>query len=103
MDFVRLCLSRVLRLRRGHPWTGDGVTVQGTVRTLVAHESTGYEEWGAAGTVRIDPGASGRGLSPTLAPAWGAAARCAGQLRCDSATSPPPERAFLLDSAPAVR
>ena len=34
--------------------------------TLLAHEETGYEEWGAAGAVRIGPGASGRGLSLTL-------------------------------------
>ena len=32
-----------------------------------------YREWGASGSVRIDPGASGRGLSLTLSPTWGAA------------------------------
>ena len=57
----------------GLAWTGGAVSVEGTVRTLVAHESAGYEEWGAAGTVRIDPGASGRGLSLVVSPAWGAA------------------------------
>ena len=30
-----------------------------------------YEEWGASASVRIDPGADGRGLSLMLAPAWG--------------------------------
>lgn len=42
------------------------------MRTLVAHEESGYEEWGAAGAVRIDPGESGRGLLLTITPSWGA-------------------------------
>ena len=54
-------------------YAGDGVTVEGSVRALLAHEESGYEEWGASGAVRIDPGESGRGLSLILAPAWGAA------------------------------
>ena len=48
-----------------------GVSIEGAVRGLVAHEESGYEEWGASGTVRIDPGTSGRGLSLTLTPTWG--------------------------------
>ena len=44
------------------------------MRGLLAHEDEGYREWGASGSVRIDPGASGRGLSLTLSPTWGAAA-----------------------------
>ena len=51
----------------------SGVAVEGAVRTLVAHEENDYEEWGAGWAIRIDPGASGRGLSLTLAPSWGAA------------------------------
>ena len=59
----------------GLAWTDParGLTVEAKVRTLVAHEDAHYREWGASGSVRIDPGASGRGLSLTLAPAWGAA------------------------------
>ena len=49
-----------------------GITVEGKARGLVAHEDTDYAEWGASGSVRIEPGASGRGLSLTLAPSWGA-------------------------------
>ena len=52
---------------------GSGLTVEASARTLVAHEDAGYEEWGASGSVRLDPGASGRGLSLTLAPTFGAA------------------------------
>ena len=51
--------------------TGSGLTVEANARTLVAHEDSGYREWGAGGSVRLDPGASGRGLSLTLAPVWG--------------------------------
>ena len=51
--------------------TGSGLTVEANARTLVAHEDSGYEEWGLSGSVRLDPGASGRGLSLTIAPVWG--------------------------------
>ena len=50
---------------------GSGLTVEANARKLIAHEDSGYEEWGAGGSVRLDPGASGRGLSLTLAPVWG--------------------------------
>ena len=58
----------------GVRYQGEGVAVEGAVRGLLAHEEEGYREWGASGSVRIDPGASGRGLSLTLSPTWGAAA-----------------------------
>ena len=49
------------------------ITIEGQVRTLLAHEESGYEEWGASGAIRIHPSGAGRGLSLTLAPTWGAA------------------------------
>ena len=49
-----------------------GITVDAKARGLVAHEDTDYTEWGASGSVRIEPDASGRGLSLTLAPSCGA-------------------------------
>ena len=48
------------------------VTIQGSVRKMLAHEASGYEEWGVSGSVRIHPEASDRGLSFNLTPAWGA-------------------------------
>ncbi len=57
----------------GVRYAREGFSVEGSVRMLAAHEASGYEEWGASGAVRIDPGASGRGLSLTLRPTWGAA------------------------------
>ena len=64
----------------GLRYIGDNVTIQGNVRTLIAHEDSGYEEWGASGSVRVEPGPSGRGLSFTLTPSWGAASSGTGQL-----------------------
>ena len=50
-----------------------GVTLEGSLRTLVAHQESGYEEWGAAGALKIRPQkeANGRGLSLTVAPSAG--------------------------------
>ena len=64
----------------GVKFAGTGFSVEGAVRALVAHEESGYEEWGASGSVRIDPDGSGRGLSLTLTPTWGNASSAAGRL-----------------------
>ena len=50
-----------------------GLTIEGAVRGLLAHEDADYEEWGASGTLRLAPGADGQGLALTLSPTWGAA------------------------------
>ena len=50
-----------------------GLTADAKTRVLVAHEVSDFSEWGFGGSVRLDPGASGRGLSLTLAPGWGVA------------------------------
>ena len=47
-----------------------GLTVEGRGRMLVAHGSN-HEEWSAGGSLRLDPGVSGRGFSVSLAPSWG--------------------------------
>ena len=59
----------------GVSWTdpASGLTVEAKARTLVAHEDSDYREWGASGSVRLQPDISGLGLSLTLSPAWGAA------------------------------
>ena len=58
-----------------------GLTVAAKMRGLIAHEDTDYTEWGAGASLRIDPGAAGRGMSLTLSPAWGAATGRTGRLR----------------------
>ena len=58
----------------------SGVSAELRGRWLAAHESSGYEEWGVSGSLRVDPGERGRGLSLTLAPTVGNAASGAGNL-----------------------
>ena len=48
-----------------------GLTVEAAARTLLAHEDGGYEEWGLSGSLQLDPGRLGRGLSLRLASGWG--------------------------------
>ncbi len=50
------------------------LTLEGAVRGLLAHEASHYREWGASGTLRLEPEASGQGLSVALASNWGPAA-----------------------------
>ena len=50
-----------------------GLRMEARVLTLIAHEASDYEEWGASESIRLDPGTSGRGLSFRLAPMRGAA------------------------------
>ena len=49
---------------------GLGLSVEGSGRVLLAHEGE-VREWGAGGTVRLDPDSDGRGLSLQVSPAWG--------------------------------
>ena len=46
-----------------------GLTVEGHGRVLTGQSD--YREWGLGGSLRLDPGAEGRGLSFNLFPAWG--------------------------------
>ena len=71
-----------VELGAGLAWAdpASGVSAELRGRWLAAHESSGYEEWGASGSVRIDPGERGRGLSLTLAPTVGAAGSGTGNL-----------------------
>ena len=38
---------------------GSGLTVEASARTLIAHEDSGYREWGAGGSVRLAPAPRG--------------------------------------------
>ena len=64
----------------GVRYAAGALSIEGAVRGLLAHQERGYEEWGASGSIRLDPETSGRGLSLTLAPAWGSASNGAGRL-----------------------
>ena len=53
---------------------GSGLLLRLNARGLLAHEASGFREWGVSGALRYDPNpVSERGLSFSLAPSWGAA------------------------------
>ena len=49
------------------------LTLEATARRLIVHQESGYEEWGVGGSLHLNPGASGRGLSLRLQSSWGPA------------------------------
>ena len=55
----------------GLRYTVGAVTIEAQARTLLVHEASGYEDWGASGAIRVTPDASGRGLTLSIAPVWG--------------------------------
>ena len=55
----------------GLRYTAGAVTIEAQARTLLAHEASGYEDWGASGAIRVTPSPAGRGLTLSIAPAWG--------------------------------
>ena len=50
-----------------------GLTVDMRVRGLAAHEDESYREWGAGGSVRMEPAGAGGGLRLSVEPSWGVA------------------------------
>ena len=83
----------------GVRYAGPGYILSGSANGLMVHGERGFKEWGATGSIRIDPGALGRGLSFTVAPTWGAAQGGApgGMERLQSHRETPgagPERGF---------
>ena len=55
----------------GLRYTAGLLSVEGRVRTLLAHEAGGYQEWGASGSIRLAPNAWGLGPSLAVLPSWG--------------------------------
>ena len=64
----------------GIGYSAGAFSIEGQVHALVSHEASDYEEWGASGALRMDPSPSGRGLSLSIAPAWGSAPSGSGRL-----------------------
>ena len=48
-----------------------GLGIQARGRYLLAHEESGFDDWGLSLALELDPGAAGLGPSLTLAPTWG--------------------------------
>ena len=55
-------------LRYASAW---GLSIEASVRGLLAHEAQDYTEWGASGALRFDPGRQGRGFTASISPTWG--------------------------------
>ena len=79
-----------VELGAGLAWTNAarGLSVEGRLHTLVAQRND-LKEWGLSGSVRLNPGADGRGLSFSLTPSWGATERGAARLWENGPTSDP--------------
>ena len=63
-----------VELGAGLAFQGNGIQIEGNIRTLANHADEHYDEWGASFAVRVDPGNDGRGLSLSITPTWGNAA-----------------------------
>ncbi len=56
----------------GYADTSRGLDMALRVHGLAAHDEDDYGEWGVSGTLRLVPDASGRGISMSLTPSYGA-------------------------------
>ena len=52
---------------------GRGFTMEFNARSLLTHQASAFEEWGASGSLGIDPGESGLGPALRFRSSWGAA------------------------------
>ena len=52
-------------------YRGTGVSIDAKFGMVLSHEENGYEQWNASGSVLIDPGVPGRGVSLSVSSAWG--------------------------------
>ena len=57
-----------------------GLTLSAGGRGLLLHESGGFSEWSAGGSLRLDPGTPDRGVALSVAPSWGTTATTAATL-----------------------
>jgi len=64
----------------GYADPSRGLDMALRVHGLAAHAEEGYSEWSVSGSLRLQPGGSGRGLSLSLVPTWGNAASDAERL-----------------------
>ena len=92
-----------LEVGAGLRYAAGPLTVEGKVRTLIAHEETGYEEWGMSGAIHIAPSSSGRGLMLRIAPEWGRTASATQRLwSARDASALTPDGEFEEDARLAV-
>ena len=80
-----------------------GLSIEASVRGLLAHEATDYREWGVGGALRFDPGRQGRGFTASIVPEWGAAASGAERMWNQPGTSRLPLSSNTIVDAAAGR
>ncbi len=87
----------------GFAHIATGLSVEARGRTLVAHQTSAFREWGAGFAVRLQPGRDRGGLSFSVEPTWGEAASGAQSLWQAQAGFAPHQAAPLGDpTAPSV-
>ena len=64
-------LRLILQGERTFANTDGGAAFTPSVEIGLRHDAEGYEEWGLSGAILMSPGASGRGLTVSVAPEWG--------------------------------
>ena len=57
-----------------------GLSAEAGARVLLVHQDRDYREWGARGSLRLDPGAPRRGVALAVSSSWGPAASAAERL-----------------------
>ena len=64
----------------GYALPAWGLTLAGSGQGLLLHETGGFSEWSAGGSLRLDPGTPDRGVALRVAPSWGTTATTAATL-----------------------
>ena len=64
----------------GYALSAWGLTLSAGGQGLLLHESAGFSEWSAGGSLHLDPGAPDRGVALSVAPSWGTTATTAATL-----------------------
>ena len=64
----------------GYALPAWGLTLSAGGQGLLLHESEGFSEWSAGGSLHLDPGAPDRGVALSVAPSWGTTATTAATL-----------------------
>ena len=60
-----------VELGAGLRYAGERLTAESSVRGLLAHEESGYDEWGVSGALALAPGRAGRGAMLRLDSSYG--------------------------------
>ena len=60
-----------IELGAGVRYRAGAFSIEGQARGLIVHEAAGYGDWGLSAAMRLNPSASGRGMTLSIAPQWG--------------------------------